>query len=176
MTSANVRHHLSILLDEGAIQVAGKRQAHGPGRPSFLYMLTDQVRQHNLGVLASALLREQLESTDGEAQSRALKSIARRLGGGKAGPTNASLTQRLQRAVERLNQQHYDARWEAHAEAPQIILGHCPFAEILPDHPELCRIDSYQLEGLLGAPVRHKAKLARDSRGRTYCLFAVGKK
>jgi predicted ArsR family transcriptional regulator len=67
----------------------------------------------------------------------------------------------------------YQARWEAHADAPRLTLGHCPYAAILPEHPELCALDAALLETLLGAPATQVAKLARDGRGGMYCLFVI---
>lgn len=172
MTPANVRHHLSILIDEGAVVIAGTNPTRSRGRPTFLFELSMQARQNNLGELTGALLDEVLEDVTEVERSAALKSVAQRISSGKNIP-NASLTQRLQQAVRHLNEHHYQARWEAHAEAPHIILGHCPFAEIISEHPELCQIDKYQLEELLNTPVLQKLKLAQDSRGGRYCLFIL---
>jgi predicted ArsR family transcriptional regulator len=81
------------------------------------------------------------------------------------------MTQRLAKAVLRLNELGYQARWEAHSEAPHVILGHCPYALILPEHPELCQMDAHLLESLLGQPARQTKKLAVDSNGKHYCQF-----
>ena len=83
------------------------------------------------------------------------------------------LTQRLYEAVSQLNALGYAARWEARVDAPRIILGYCPYASILEDHPQLCLVDEYLLETLLQAPVKQVAKLAHDTRGAPYCMFIV---
>jgi predicted ArsR family transcriptional regulator len=87
----------------------------------------------------------------------------------------ASLTHRLYQAIQRLNQMGYQARWEAHSEAPRLLLGHCPYAAILSKHPELCQMDAYLLEELMGVPADQIKKLAQDSRGARYCLFIARK-
>jgi len=86
-----------------------------------------------------------------------------------------NLTQRLTQAVQHLNQLNYQARWEAHADGPRLILGHCPYAAIIDRHPELCRIDSHLLEQLLGQPVTQNAKLMTSPQGSRYCLFVARK-
>ncbi|MFC2053962.1 hypothetical protein ACFLV7_06640, partial [Chloroflexota bacterium] len=78
---------------------------------------------------------------------------------------------RLHYTIEYLNKLIYRARWEAHSEAPRIILGYCPYANILPEHPELCSLDGYLLEELLGAPVTQISKLTTDERGIPSCTF-----
>jgi predicted ArsR family transcriptional regulator len=174
MTPANARHHLAVLLDEGAIVSAGRRPAQGRGRPGSIYILAGQRREHNLDRLAGALL-DALDGTTDSRQNESLARLAYRLAG--VGPAaGETLTRRLNEAVKRLNEQHYAARWEAHAAAPHVILGHCPYAAILPEHPELCQMDGALLEALLAAPVTQIARLAMDSQGLPYCRFLVLKK
>ena len=174
MTSANVRHHLSILLDEGVVEIAGQRPSSGRGRPTQLFTLTQQAQQHNLDGLASALMCEFVDARSPEGGSSQLLRIAKRLKG-EAQKSSPNLTQRLYQAVQRLNELHYQARWEAHAQAPQLILSHCPFAAILPEHPELCKMDAFLIEDLVQVKATQSAKLRQDSRGATYCMFIVGK-
>jgi len=83
------------------------------------------------------------------------------------------LTQALYQSVQQLNEMHYQARWEARAEAPRVILGHCPYASVLTEHPEICQLDASLLEEMLGQPVEQAARLAKDGRGMTYCAFRI---
>jgi len=178
VTPANIRHHLSILVDEGAVEAIGQRPPKGRGRPSMLYAQTQQAHQHNLDGLASALLEIfVMEHTDQEREAR-LERIASRIrrGGHQvgAGQIGGSLSQRLLMTINRLNQLGYQARWEAHAQAPQVILGQCPFAAIIHKHPELCAMDAKLLAGLTESPVKQTAKLAQDKRGAIHCTFFIG--
>lgn len=173
MTPANVRHHLSILLAEGIVELAGQRPARGRGRPTKLYIPTRQAQRHNLNGLASAMLTEFTGKLTGGEKAAALRRIAKRLAG-EVGEPSRNLTQRLYQAVILLNGLHYHSRWEAHVEAPYVILDHCPFSTILPDHPELCQLDAYLLESLLRVDVGQTDKLAKDTSGTTYCKFMVG--
>jgi predicted ArsR family transcriptional regulator len=172
VTPANIRHHLEVLMDEGVVQIAGERPSDGRGRPTHLYSLVEQVKGHNLDGLASALLQESLETLPEEERKMTLERVANRLIEYSI-PSVGGLTQRLYSAIRQLNNLNYQARWEAHADAPRLQLGHCPYAAILPGHPELCQMDGKLLERLLNAPVLQTAKLSRNSRGEAYCSFKI---
>lgn len=172
MTPANARHHLTILVEQGLVAGVGSRPAEGKGRPAQLYGLSEAVSGHNLDGLAAALLDEFGAGLAGEAQQDFLKRLAQRIGGPGDG-RGGHLTRRLTTAVKFLNERKYQARWEAHTEAPRLILAHCPYAALLPNHPELCRLDAALLEVLLGVPVVQTAQRCRDAHGAVYCAFAV---
>lgn len=172
VSPANVRHHLSILLAEGAIAIIGKRPPQGRGRPTLLYSAAKQAHQHNLDQLSSVLLRELLENKNSSEQQSHLREIGYRMAGERR-DKQTSLTQRLYHAIQRFNEMKYQARWEARSTAPQIILGYCPYAAILSEHPELCKLDKYLLEEILEVPVQHTARLVRDKLGLTFCMFTV---
>jgi predicted ArsR family transcriptional regulator len=170
-TAANIRHHLSILTNEGVVEVVGERPTYKRGRPALLYALSKQARQHNLDGLSNALLDELLLPLQSSERWDALKRISRRMVGEVE--SSANLTQRLYLPMRRLKEMQYNARWEAHPNAPRIILGHCPFAQILPEHPELCQVDGLIIEKLLGKRVQQVEKLAIDYQGSPYCRFIV---
>jgi predicted ArsR family transcriptional regulator len=184
MTPANARHHLSTLLDQGLLQLVDDRPASGKGRPAHIFAISEQALGDNLGLLADILL-DQLTFQSGPEQ---LKSILRTLADqmasrmaasakqtGAPDKTSQSLTRRLYRAIEILNQHHYQARWEARPDAPRLVLGHCPFSAILKEHPELCQMEAYLIENFTGIPVEQTAKLARDPSGLRFCMFRIGK-
>ena len=191
MSRANARHHLAILEQQGLVRVAGERPAEtGRGRPALLYGLAESVQAHSLGELSGVLL-ELLEAEVAvelrpalyQKVACALKSTGLAVSGdggrvssqssGGQFPRPVSLTQRLAASVQNLNQLNYQARWEAHAQGPRLILGHCPYAAILKRHPEMCQIDRHLLEELSGAPVEQTERLAKDERGAPFCRFVL---
>jgi DeoR family suf operon transcriptional repressor len=192
MTPSNARHHLSILQEQGLVQVVGLTAPEGKGRPAQLFSLTEQVQSHNLDRLASAALSELLAGLDPQGVEQVVVRLALRLSSDalvsdpKSGespaverpaahPAGRSLTQSIYHAVRRLNELHYQARWEAHAQAPRLSMGHCPYAAILADHPELCRMDARLLELMLDRKATQAARLAPDPQGGTFCLFMLDK-
>ena len=175
MTEANARHHLGILKNQGLVDITGKRPAAGKGRPLLLYSPSEKALGDNLGSLAGALLEELLADLPQAEQKKALQRVARRIPAqtiaARDGPAN--LTQRLYSAVQQLNAWNYQARWEAHADGPRLVLAHCPYATILPEHPELCSLDALLLEQLLNKPVEQIARLALDAHALPYCVFRL---
>ena len=179
VTSANIRYHLNRMVSEGVIAIVGERKIKGRGRPKQLYSLATFADQHSLDSLASALLDEiredALQENGNQAgQNQRLKKVAQRLS--QKDPSSqppASTTQRLFGAVRRLNELHYQARWEAHSDAPRVILEHCPYQAILAAHPELCQIDAYLLEMMLSLKAEQSDKLVRNPQGVPQCIFRM---
>jgi predicted ArsR family transcriptional regulator len=170
-TAANIRHHLGILVAEDAIEIIDQRPGAGRGRPTRLYALTRQARAHNLDKLAGVLLQELLEGLQPAEQMAALARVADRLG--QQAEAAGSLTQRLNACVQLLNDMNYQARWEARSSGPRLVFAHCPYAMILPEHPELCRMDASLLEGVLEVSVVQTARLIPSRQGGKVCIFAV---
>lgn len=173
LTSANIRHHLSILNEEGAVEVIDRRRQERKGRPSRVYALRSRVTTHNLDKLTSALLVEIFLLLLPEERVPFLKRVARRL---CPEPRQVNPSQRFVQAVRSLNNMNYQARWEARADAPRVIFGHCPYASILAEHPELCEMDTFLLERMLGQPVNLIACREKTPQGLRQCVFTVGKK
>ena len=163
VTAANIRHHLRQLVSEGLIRKTDEQLVDGRGRPAPLYTLAHP--PNNLTRLARQLLAML------PAGEPPLRSIAEAFA-----PVPADLrrhiTQRLVSAMQRLEHLNYQPRWEALPNGPEVILGHCPFSEIIEDHPELCRLDALLLERLLGTPVEQIEKLVRNPEGMVNCRFS----
>lgn len=174
MTSANLRHHLGVLQNEGLINVVGQESSEGRGRPTKIYMIAKQSGEHNLGELASALFEQILGTRESKKRTQNLKQIALRLQG-ETGDNRGSITQRLAAAVDRLNALRYRAHWEAHTDGPRIIFRQCPYAAIIDTHPELCQMDAHLLGGIIDEVVTQTAKIDRKPNGVAACVFAIGR-
>ncbi len=175
VTKGDVQYHLKLLEQEGSIRRLQQTvQRHkGRGRPSILFQLLPQAQPDNLAGLASALLEVLLPDSDHEwdtAQSAALERLARVLFGSQE--ILPSLTQTLNQVVARLNRYPYQARWEARRVGPCILLKNCPYVQILPEHPELCKLDQYALQLLLQRPVQMDARIDFQ-RPSSACVFHV---
>jgi predicted ArsR family transcriptional regulator len=172
MTAANIRHHLTHLVESGLVEVVGQRGSGGRGRPILVYGLTIKALGEELDLLADALLQELLSGRS-EAQTRLqLRRIAIRMVGAEP-DQGGNLTQRLYETVRRLQSMQYDAHWEAHAEGPRIILSSCPFAALKERHPAICQLDRQVLNVLLGETVEQVAVRSRTIEGPRQCIFQV---
>lgn len=173
MTRPNIRHHLDLLQEQGLLQLAGERPVNGRGRPTLVYMLAPAAGQDGLPQLVQALLDEINAEENENRRSDKLKRLAERLYRGPA-PNDQPVTSRLNHAVKQLEQLHYEAHWEAHAEGPQVILGQCPYAAIIQHHPELCQMDRHLVEGLTGRPAEQVEKITYKPEGPHTCRFVIG--
>jgi predicted ArsR family transcriptional regulator len=171
MTGANIRHHLAVLEANDLIEVVTRRQ-EGRGRPVQVYGLSRRVLGDGLDNLAGALLNAWLGDATASEVDVHLRSMAEQMAG--LADIKAPIVQRLARTVARMNELHYQARWEAGAAGARLILGHCPYAAIIQAHPELCRMDAILLEMRLGSPVEQITKLQLNDKGLPFCAFILG--
>jgi predicted ArsR family transcriptional regulator len=170
LSQADIRHHLSNMLQEGLIVTTGHQHNGRRGRPARRFSLAASIYKDNFDLLSSALLSASLESKSPDQRSTFLDTIAGKLV--SDAKMKGSLSQRLVKVVNHLNELGYQSRWEAHTEAPHIIFERCPFAALRPKHPEICRIDSRQIEILSAEPVTIVESNAHLEDG--FCLFLVG--
>ncbi len=152
---------------DGAVQ--GRR-----GRPEKSYRLSDRVIGENLGTLADAVLTSWLEGATDADRAAALDAVARRLTQQLGAiPMDQPAAKRIVQLTEKLNGMHYQARWEAGAEGPRILFGHCPYAAIIGAHPELCTMDALMLEAATNADVQQLSKIDRRPGRVNQCVFAT---
>jgi predicted ArsR family transcriptional regulator len=174
MSSASVRHHLSILRSDGRIVEINSPQSRGRGRPFKVYRLSEKTLGDNLPLLSSTLLTDRLKTIPTSRRQSFLRAIAIELANqiGRTNP-NEAIAKRLGNLLEKLNELHYQSRWEAGAEGPRILFGHCPYATIIERHPELCQIDGFLVGEEIGAKVRQLAKINQKPGGITHCIFQI---
>lgn len=172
MTVANIRHHINRLEEDGFIEIVDRTRLEGRGRPTLLYGLTIQASKTDLRQLTSALWTELLGDSSPDEASRKLQKLAIKITA-VDGSAGGSLTQRLYQAVRRLRGLSYDARWEAHAQSPLIILQRCPYAAIQMDLPEICTLDREIIAHLIGQPIEQISTRNNPSRAQPNCVFRV---
>jgi predicted ArsR family transcriptional regulator len=174
ISAASIRHHLSILITDGRVVTIGETRNKGRGRPVKIYKLSEKLLGDNLSLLSSALLKSRLKKIPSSKQRPILNSVAVELADqiGRTNP-NDPIARRLTNLLEKLNEMHYQSRWEAGAEGPRILFGHCPYAAIIDKHPELCQIDRYLLGDEIGTDARQLAKIDQKPGGITHCIFLI---
>jgi predicted ArsR family transcriptional regulator len=172
LTTADVRHHLSQLTQQGIIITLGHRLTRQKGRPAKLYVLYEPMARNNLDLLAHNLLVQLSSQCSLSDYQIHLRDIAGRfLSNSEIDISN--ITRRIYAAVRYLKKMNYDASWEAHSHSPRLVLGHCPYTAILDQHPEMCLLDNYLLEILLDRPVQQIEKLSTATRDLPYCVFIL---
>jgi predicted ArsR family transcriptional regulator len=150
LSAPNVRHHLAVLCSDGRVEMTGLHTRGEKGRPEKVYSLAQAAIGDNLSALVKALLAEAGPKVRMEAVARHL------LDAGQF--TSLPIAKRLGLLLDKLNEMHYDARWEAGSEGPRVMFGRCPYAKVIDDHPELCKMDLAVLGMALGRPVTFAQK------------------
>lgn len=172
VTPSNIRHHLSILIEQGSVKIAGYTMHQTRGRPSTIYALAQPLLKDNLDRLSDILLKKILDELPHDSHVQALRWLAQQLIA-EFPQTANNPTQRLYLAVQTLNKLNYRAQWEAHADTPRIMFGHCPYLAILDGHPDMCQIDIFLLEYLVGKPTELIIKRSLDPDGHKQCIFRL---
>jgi predicted ArsR family transcriptional regulator len=168
MSAPNVRHHLSVLCSDGRVDALGTavNNREGRGRPEKMYSLSQAALGDNLSALTNALLTEAGSGVNVEALASHILNSSQF--------ANLPVAKRLVLLVEKLDEMHYQARWEAGAEGPRVIFGRCPYAKVIDGHPELCKMDAVLLEKSLGRPVSRSPKNETVGHGLCPFVFRVG--
>ncbi len=171
LEAAAVGYHLRRLEEAGLIESRpwkeGKR-----GRPQRRYSLSRRLHGDNLPMLVKVLLMHMREQgLEGERLAASLAEGLRRALPVHQGQTSERV--RLRLLLDRLEQWHYAPRWEAAAHGPRLFFHHCPYYEVLEEHPELCQMDALLLEGCLGRKVAMIARGEWETQSAGVCIFQV---
>lgn len=150
LSAPNVRHHLSVLCSDGRVEMTAVHNREGRGRPEKVYSLSEAALGDNLSALAEAVLTVAGSSLRMEAVARLVLDDGQFAG--------LSMNRRLALLVEKLNEMHYQARWEAGAGGPRVLFGRCPYARVVENHPELCAMDVAVLKNALAREVSQTQK------------------
>ncbi|MBI3168694.1 MAG: ArsR family transcriptional regulator [Chloroflexi bacterium] len=145
LSAPNVRHHLSVLTSDGRVEMTAVHRREERGRPEKVYSLSQAALGDNLSALAEALLGAAGSTLRMKAVAHLLLDESQFAG--------QSMNKRLSLLIEKLNEMHYQARWEAGAGGPRVILGRCPYARIIDGHPEICEMDTALLQNTLARDV-----------------------
>lgn len=142
VTRANITYHLRRLRGNGMVELIPPRNKTGRGRQEQRFQLASGVRANNYRVLCETLLR-----LIGESEMRGKDEftlIGERLAE-QVSLVPGLPAQRLNRLCAHLNRHGYQASWIAGRQGAQIIFKNCPYADLVTNLPELCRMDCAML-------------------------------
>ncbi len=174
MAPVSVRHHLDLLIGDHLVEAVRVRRKSGAGRPNRLYSLTEQadalfpnnymqLADESLNILKRLLTPEQFV---GVMTELAEQTAAR----APAGLERLSTEERLHKAIEFLNDEGYMAFCDCKPGELLLHTCHCPYRELIRDHPEICQIDQALIRRLTGmTPVR----VAHMADGETRCTYRL---
>jgi predicted ArsR family transcriptional regulator len=174
ITPVTVRHHLDILRSEELVTAPMIRHRSTPGRPQHVYGLTDKALEHfpnNYQNLAASLLTQIKTTLPAPQVNVIMESIADQMVA-SAAILDMPLENRLDRVVEYLNQQGYDARWETCLEGYILRTHNCPYRQIAENHEELCGLDMRLIAGLTGVVPRRLGRIVEHDDSCAYLIPA----
>ncbi len=173
LTRADIRHHINNLLQDGLIEKVSpvKQKQIKRGRPEHEYSLCSKSGDGNYHNLCAVLLKFLLRCYPTNIQGDLLETLAKEI---SANPIQtSSLTKKMNILVSWLNERGYHSHWEAGAEGPRLMFLHCPYAILLPEYPELCRLDELILENSLSLKIKQIAQMDPRSNNSRACVFKI---
>jgi DeoR family suf operon transcriptional repressor len=174
ISPVSVRHHLANLQAEGL--VATEEVRHGVGRPRLLYSLTERALDMfptRYFQLTSRLLGEIKDSFSAETLERIFTGVASSMADAYAAELRGlPLEQRLERLIQSLTSEGFEAELE---ERPDDLLIHelsCPYFRMGQEYPEVCLVDEHFITRSLALPVERVTCMLD---GHAHCTFAVSR-
>ncbi len=172
ITSVTVRHHLQRLQNDGIIAKPQVRRRKTPGRPQHVYTLTDEGKAlfpNNYQNLAHGLLRQLQRNLPDDEVNVILENVAEDMAQG-ANIREESVPERLNKAVEYLNQLGYEASWEKEQGGYLLHTKNCPYHQIAHDGNHLCEMDMRFVTSLIGRVPRLTSRM---SSGGATCSYFI---
>lgn len=166
LTPAAIRRHLTVLLDDGTLASRAERVygARGRGRPSKVFVLTDEGRadfHQSYDELAIAALRQLAKA----AGPNAIRELAEdRLDEVESRFREARREhpdrQAIDLLVDALAIDGYAPSVRPVGSGDQLLQHHCPVAHVAAEFPVLCEIETLLFSRLLGSHVQRLATIA----------------
>jgi predicted ArsR family transcriptional regulator len=169
LTHTAVRAHLAALERDGLVQQRSERR--GSGKPSSVYDLAPAA-EYLFPKSYGQLLDQLLEVLHGRMTPEEVETLLRKVGQRMAAPWKippGELRERLEAAVQVLNELGGLMERETGVETLCIRGYRCPFAAVVPEHPEVCRLAETLLSELVGIPMQEQC----ERTGPVPCRFVV---
>lgn len=175
LTAVTVRHHLDVLRSQELVSAPEVLHRNSPGRPKYVYRLTQKAEAmfpKNLASLTDHLLLELKDALDDRQVDAIFDGIAERMASGmEPGPTDEPFEVRLARVVDHLNERGYDAHVEEYPDGVVLHTLSCPYKGVVESHNDLCVLDARYLSHLLGAPLRRLTYKQDDAPSCSYLVL-----
>nr|HID12425.1 ArsR family transcriptional regulator [Anaerolineae bacterium] len=178
LTAVTVRHHLDILRGEGLVAAPVVRRRRTPGRPQYIYTLTEKASiffPKRYDHLANLMLSEVHSRLSPAEVDQMMKRIGEHIADQVALPDEDDFEARLIATVEFLDEQGYLARWERRDEGEFLLhVANCPYEQVARQHQEVCIIDLALLTRLLGVSPQRITWVAQGNHQCTYIIRPPG--
>jgi len=170
LTPANVRHHLRSLSHENLVETIGSI-SNQRGRPAYVYGISQNKINNGLIFFLSILFKDYIKTIDREKKNLLLLGLAKKMKEALNITDKIPSHLYLTNLIEKLSALDYQAHWEAGETGVRLIFEQCPYNAIQKNQPELCVLDAYFLEELLGNPVVIQERLETSRKNLPRCVF-----
>jgi predicted ArsR family transcriptional regulator len=169
------RHHLDKLAAGGYLEVTLDHSPSGAGRPSKRYRRSTRASTLEIpprpDELMMALLVRALSLLDPLVAESMAQQVGEDYGRMLAQQMSPGDSQRSSRAAmlavaDALTAHGFAAHAEERSASISIIRDHCPFGEVVSEHPVLCAVDRGMVQGLMAGLCGSEAPLQLRSRAR----------
>lgn len=179
------RHHLDKLAAGGYLEVTLDHAAPGAGRPSKRYRPSSRETTVPMpprpNELVINLLVRALASLDPAVADRLAEDVGEEYGRSLAalmapGESQRSMRAAMSAVVDALTAHGFAARTESDAATTWVVREHCPFGEVVLEHPVLCAVDRGMVKGLLAGLCGDEVPVQLSSRalGDRSCSSVAG--
>ena len=170
LTDNAVRSHLLALDRDGLVRQMGTTK--GFRKPHAVYGLTDDAR-HLFPTSYDSILNKLVSVLKNRLSPKVVLEIMRDVGREVAGkddrPRGASLNDRLNAALVALESLGGSARIVQRGDRLSIESDSCPFADVVAEHPEVCKATESAVQEIVGEPVTEIC----DRTGLPKCRFSI---
>lgn len=177
LTAVTVRHHLDVLQEEGLVDSPRVQHRSTPGRPKYVYQLTDKAHQlfpRNLTALTNSMLDELKQTLPDEQVNVIFEGVADRMASSlAASPKGESFERRLDRVVDHLSDHGYEATWEKSDGGYLLHTTNCPYHGVADENDGLCGIDMRYISKLLGRVPRRTLHMQEGDATCSYLVAAA---
>lgn len=175
ITGVTVRHHLDVLRSEELVTEPKVRRSGAPGRPQYVYALTDKARAqfpNNYHHLLQHLFQQLKARLDESQVNVLLEGVADQMAAESGLPELGviPITARLDHVVNYLNAHGYQASWESVPEGYILRTRNCPYHHLTDEHRELCAMDMRLISGLLGIVPRNIGRISESDESCAYLI------
>jgi DeoR family suf operon transcriptional repressor len=175
ITGVTVRHHLDVLRSEELVTEPKVRRSGAPGRPQYVYALTEKARTqfpNNYHHLLQHLFQQLKARLEASQVNVLLEDVADQMVTESGLPELGviPITARLDHVVNYLNAHGYQASWESAPEGYILRTRNCPYHHLSAEHGELCAMDMRLISGLLGVVPRNIGRISEADESCAYLI------
>lgn len=173
ITSVTVRHHLAKLQEDGLVDNSQMLHRSTPGRPQYIYVLTEQGNSffpNNYHNLAANLLKQMKSQLPQNQVNVIIEGVADAMASEANIPQDRSLRERMDKVVEYLNTQGYEADWDVHKEGFVLNTHNCPYHDVEHHDDTLCQMDMRLISSMLGVVPRLLSRISDDDEACSYLI------